>query len=79
MLTESLGWLGTICYLLAYLLLVLKKIKPEGLIFHMLNILGGVGLVLNAIKLKDYPNVAVNMAWGLIAAYAIFTLKSKQH
>ncbi|WP_336515456.1 CBU_0592 family membrane protein [Pollutibacter soli] len=75
-----LGWTGTISYLLAYLLLSLNKLKSSQKIYHFLNIIGAVGLTMNAFFFRDYPNVAVNLAWGIIALSAvIFFTKQKQN
>lgn len=69
-----LGWAGSIAYLLAYLLLSLNKLKQDHKAYHYLNIAGATGLTLNAIFLQDYPNVIVNIAWGVIALTAILTI-----
>ncbi|MDQ2719361.1 MAG: hypothetical protein M3Z26_06310 [Bacteroidota bacterium] len=50
------GWIGIFFYLLAYLLLALRKIKGEGIPYHIMNIVGAIGLTFNAFHLKDYPN-----------------------
>lgn len=65
------GWLGVIIYLVAYLLLVVKKLKSDRPLYHLLNILGAIGLLLNAWLLNDYPNLVINIIWALIAVYAI--------
>ena len=77
MLIESLGWIGTLSYLLAYFLLTTKKLQADRPLFHVLNIIGAVGLVFNALKLKDYPNLAANLVWGLIALIALIALSIK--
>jgi hypothetical protein len=69
-----LGWAGSIAYLFAYLLLALNKLKPDHKAYHYLNVAGATGLTLNAIFLQDYPNVIVNIAWGVIALIAILTI-----
>lgn len=78
--SSILGWIGSIAYLLAYLLLTLKKLKPDHKLYHLLNILGAAGLTINAFFLSDYPNVIVNITWGLIAAIAIWSFgRQKQN
>lgn len=74
----SLGWVGSISYLLAYLLLSLNKLKSEQRLYHVLNIVGAVGLTVNAIFFQDYPNVIVNVFWGLIALMAILLIGRKK-
>ena len=69
---ESLGWLGTAAYLLAYFLISTDRISSSEKLFHLLNIAGAIGLMCNAFYLTDYPNIAVNLAWTVIAASAIY-------
>lgn len=74
-LSSAAGWLGTLSYLLAYLLLSINKLKVHQQIYHVLNIIGALGLTCNALVLKDYPNIIVNVCWALIASWAIFNIQ----
>jgi hypothetical protein len=76
--SASLGWIGSISYLLAYLLLSLNKLKSDQRLYHVLNIVGAIGLTVNAIFFQDYPNVIVNVFWGLIALMAILLIGRKK-
>ena len=79
-LSTCLGWIGTFLYLLAYLLLSIKKIKADHKLYHVLNIFGAIGLTYNAVYLNDYPNVIVNIVWAIIALCAIFLIgRGKQN
>jgi hypothetical protein len=73
-----LGWIGSFAYLLAYLLLSLNKLKADQRLYHVLNIVGAIGLTVNAISFQDYPNVIVNVFWGLIALMAILLIARKK-
>ncbi len=68
---EIIGWIGAISYILAYLLLSLKRISSEQVFYHILNALGGLCLVINSIFFEDPPNFVVNIIWMLIALYSI--------
>lgn len=72
------GWAGTLSYLIAYSLLSFNKLKASQPLYHILNILGALGLTYNALVLKDYPNIIVNVAWAMIASWAIFTLQGRR-
>ena len=72
------GWMGTISYLVAYLLLSLNKIKADQKIYHVLNVLGALGLTYNAVSLRDFPNIIVNVVWGIIAFGAILLIIRKK-
>jgi hypothetical protein len=72
------GWGGTLCYLLAYFLLSVNKLKAGRPLYHVLNIAGALGLTYNALRLNDYPNIIVNIAWALIAGWAIFRIQARK-
>ena len=72
------GWLGTLSYIIAYLLLSIGKLKAEQKTYHLLNIAGAVGLVVNAIHLKDYPNIIVNIVWFAIGFTALILIITKK-
>lgn len=75
MLPSVAGWVGTLSYLLAYLLLSTNKLKVSQRTYHLLNIAGALGLTCNALMLNDYPNIIVNISWALIAGWAIFNIQ----
>lgn len=73
------GWVGTLAYIVAYLLLSIGKLKAKQKTYHLLNILGALGLIVNAIRLNDYPNIIVNAVWFLIGFMAlIFIIKKRK-
>ena len=72
------GWIGTIAYLLGYLLLSTNKLKSDQVSYHVLNIIGSIGLTANAVYYTDLPNIVVNVVWGIIAAGAIIVLLRKR-
>ncbi|HMR91413.1 MAG TPA: hypothetical protein PKC69_03825 [Chitinophagaceae bacterium] len=73
-----LGWTGTVSYLLAYFLLSIHKLKANQVLYHAMNIVGAIGLTANAFYYADFPNVVVNVAWGVIALGAIFFIMKKR-
>ena len=72
------GWIGTIAYLLGYLLISTNKLKSDQVSYHVLNIIGSIGLTANAVYYTDLPNIVVNVVWGMIAAGAIIVLLRKR-
>ena len=65
------GWIGAICYLLAYILVSLKKLEGDSVAFQALNLLGGICLTINTFYNTAYPATALNLAWIGIAVYTI--------
>ncbi|MEL4308287.1 CBU_0592 family membrane protein [Joostella sp. CR20] len=68
------GWIGALLFIIAYFLLSIEKLSAKNKTYHLLNISGAVCLVINGLYLSDYPNVVVNLIWGIIAFYAVFKL-----
>ncbi|TCD27794.1 hypothetical protein EZ456_07550 [Pedobacter psychrodurus] len=73
-LINIIGWLGAILYIIAYFLLTIHAISSSSFAYHFLNVLGAIGLTINACYLKDSPNIIVNLVWLLIAISAISNL-----
>ncbi|MCH5683214.1 hypothetical protein LWM68_02320 [Niabella sp. W65] len=74
------GWLGTGFYLLAYVLVSFNKVKADRPTYHVLNILGALGLIIHAVYMGDGPNLICNLAWlsiALVATAAIVLKKPK--
>ena len=71
MLTETAGWLGVVFYVFSYFLLSTGRLKSSSYIFHSLNALGAIGLIIVSVYEKDKPNIAVNVIWLAIGIYAM--------
>ncbi len=79
LLSSILGWVGSIAYLLAYILLSIGKLRSDQKAYHLLNVIGAVGLTYHAFLLSDFPNVVVNIAWAIVALGSIvFILQKKR-
>ena len=77
---DIIAWIGAFAYVLGYLLLSLGFVSAKLPSYHLLNVLGAICLIINAIHLRDTPNLVVNAIWLLIAILAIvkILLKSPQ-
>jgi len=71
MILEIIGWLGTILILIAYFLVSTKKIEPTSKTYQFLNLFGALGVGLNSFTHRALPSVGINLAWMLIAIYAL--------
>ena len=71
---ELIGWLGAVSYIIGYFLLSTKKLSSDQIIYHALNALGGICLVVNSVFLNDSPNFVVNLIWMGIAIYSIIQI-----
>ncbi len=71
MISTGIGWLGVCLCTLGYLLLSIKKLTPESWGFQILNITGGLCLLITAIIADDTPNAVANLLWASIGFYAL--------
>lgn len=77
MIYTTIGWIGAFLFVIAYWLLATDKLKVNKPTYHWLNVLGAILLVINAIAIADYPTVAVNLIWGIIAFLTCLKIKHK--
>jgi hypothetical protein len=68
---EIVGWTGAALILGAYALLSAGKVRGESVTYHMMNMLGGVALLLNSAWNGAMPSAALNLIWTGIAVYAL--------
>jgi hypothetical protein len=74
---EIIGWIGAFLYIIAYLLVSIKKIRADQLNFQLLNISGGICLIVNSLHQSDYPSVFTNGVWAAIGVFAIYYNKRR--
>jgi len=68
---EVLGWSGAVLLLSAYGLLSAGKLREESLSYHLMNIAGGAGFVVNSGWNGALPSAAMNLIWMGIGLYAV--------
>jgi hypothetical protein len=62
-LITTIGWVGAMCVLLAYLLLLRGNITSEGSRYLSLNFLGSACLAVSTSVARAWPSAAVNLIW----------------
>jgi hypothetical protein len=65
------GWIGALLLLTAYLLVSLRRLAGNGVLFQVLNVAGSTGLACAAIAGGVWPAVALNVVW---VGIGVFTL-----
>jgi hypothetical protein len=65
------GWTGSAAVILAYVLVSTNRLKGDSVAYQVLNLFGGVFLVINTIYFGAYPSTFVNLVWIGIAIFAI--------
>jgi hypothetical protein len=70
-LIDLIGWIGSVEVIAAYGLNSYQKIKSDSIYFQVLNLTGGVFLIINTIYYHAYPSAFINVVWVIIATIAI--------
>ena len=71
---EIIGWIGSILIILVYGLNSYQKIRSDSFLFYLMNIIGGILLIIYSWYKDAPPNVFINAVWVLIALPAIIKL-----
>jgi len=78
LLIDIIGWIGSIMVIAAYGLNSYQKIKSNSLIFLLLNLFGGIFLIIYSVYYTAYANTFINVVWVIIAIPAIIQLIRKK-
>ncbi len=77
MIIDLLGWLGAGLILLGYFLVSTKRDKATGLRYQLINLIGGVALIINAYFRNAFAFVFLNFVWVIIAVKILFEKQFK--
>jgi hypothetical protein len=75
---DIIGWIGSIEVIAAYGLNSYQKLKSDSLLFQLLNLTGGIFLIINTIFYSAYPSAFINIVWVVIATIALFNIFKKK-
>lgn len=64
---ESIGWIGVVMIVVAYGLNSFDVIQSQSFIYAGLNIIGSLGIAIDAWVVKNYQPVVLNGIWMIIA------------
>lgn len=70
------GWYGMIALIFAYFLVSFGWLDGQGLIFQLINLTGGIGLLIVAASKGITQSVILNFFWAIIGIVAIVRLFS---
>ena len=71
LLVDIVGWIGALSILAAYGLLSFGKLPGHSRFYHVLNVLGAAGLIINSGWNAAYPSAALNLIWMAIGLYGM--------
>lgn len=71
---DTVGYLGVLLILLAYLLLQMGKLAGNGLVYQLMNVLGATGVILSlsfGLGPVNWPAFLMELAWIIIGVFGI--------
>lgn len=68
---EFCGWYGMMALIVAYFLVSFSWVPADGIIFQILNLTGGIGLLIVAASKGVLQSVILNFFWAIIGIIAI--------
>ncbi len=75
---EVIGWIGAALILGAYALLSAGKMKSDSVAYHLMNIVGAAGFVINSGWNHAFPSAVMNVVWIGIGVYALAQLRKSR-
>ena len=71
LLIDILGWVGAVAVLVAYGLNSYQKLRSDSITFYLLNIVGGIILVIYTVYKEAFANTFINVVWVIVAIPAL--------
>jgi lipid-A-disaccharide synthase-like uncharacterized protein len=76
--SEIIGWIGSALFIIPYFLLSINKLDAKKMPYQLMNILGGLCLVVISYDTNDKPNLFTNLIWIVIGFYAIVMMARRK-
>lgn len=77
LLIDILGWVGSVAVIAAYGLNSYQKLKSDSYLFLILNLVGGIFLIIYSYYYTAFANTFINVVWVVIAVPALIRLSRK--
>ena len=71
MLWESIGWISTVLLVGGYALVATRRLDARSPTYHVLNLVGAIGLAAYSLYKVAWPQFALNFFWGAVALIGI--------
>lgn len=71
---EIAGWIGAVCVLGAYMLLSAGRMSGNSVPFHLLNMIGAGGFVINTWWHGAIPSMVLNVIWCGVGLYSLLRI-----
>lgn len=74
-LTEAIGWIGTVLIVSAYYLVSTNRISGTSRNYQLLNFFGAIAVGVNVFKQAAWPALTLEVIWAIIAIYSLVKTK----
>ncbi len=68
------GWIGMILLIVGYSMISFKKVKSKSKTFHLINLFGAIGILVNAFYNKLFPVIILNIFWIIISIISLVNI-----
>ena len=68
---EVIGWTCTVLLVGAYAMVATQKLDARSPTYHVLNLVGAIGLAAYSLYKVAWPQFALNLFWGAVALIGI--------
>jgi hypothetical protein len=74
---EIIGWVGSLVVVIAYGLNSYQKLRSDSMVFYMMNLTGGLALIVYTVYKAAYASAFINVVWVIIAVVAIIRVMTR--
>jgi len=75
---QILGWIGIVFIIFTYILFSTKKLKIDYVLYHLLNFIGAIGLIVSTFMTESWPALTLSLIFaGISIVYIIKILSVK--
>lgn len=74
--SQVVGWIGATLVVLAYVLVSSRKVKGHDKSYQVMNLVGALGVGINAFHQEAWPSFAIQIVWGLVAIATLLKVRS---
>ena len=65
------GWIGAVLIVVGYALVATRRVSSHSVAFHVITLLGSLGLTMYALVIAAWPNVALNGFMLIVASVGV--------
>ena len=74
LISEVIGWIGALFIISAYFGVSYKKISPVSKTYQIMNLVGAIGVGINAFQQAAWPSFGIQMVWFAVAFIAMINI-----